>query len=53
MPFDTEFMDKYLHLLYNTGNDRYSGHGYSGNDRFSGTKPLTTQFYLLLVESPL
>ena len=39
MPFDTEFMDKYLHLLYNTGNDRYSGHGYSGNDRFNGTKP--------------
>ena len=23
-----------------TGNDRYSGHGYSGIDRFSGTKPL-------------
>ena len=22
-----------------TGNDRYSGHGYSGIDRFSGTKP--------------
>ena len=22
----------------NTGNDRYSGHGYSGIDRFSGTK---------------
>ena len=21
-----------------TGNDRYSGHGYSGIDRFSGTK---------------
>ena len=36
-----------------TGNDRYSGHGYSGIDRYSGQKPLTTQFYLLLVESPL
>ena len=24
--------------LKNTGNDRYSGHGYSGIDRFSGTK---------------
>ena len=23
----------------NTGNDRYSGHGYSGIDRYSGTKP--------------
>ena len=23
-----------------TGNDRYSGHGYSGIDRYSGTKPL-------------
>ena len=23
----------------NTGNDRYSGHGYSEIDRFSGTKP--------------
>ena len=22
-----------------TGNDRYSGHGYSGIDRYSGTKP--------------
>ena len=22
----------------NTGNDRYSGHGYSGIDRYSGTK---------------
>ena len=39
--------------LPHTGNDRYSGHGYNGIDRFSGTKPLTTQFYLLLVESPL
>ena len=29
-------MDKAL--LYSTGNDRYSGHGYSGIDRFSGTK---------------
>ena len=25
--------------LRNTGNDRYSGHGYSGIDRYSGTKP--------------
>ena len=24
--------------LLSTGNDRYSGHGYSGIDRFSGTK---------------
>ena len=24
--------------LRNTGNDRYSGHGYSGIDRYSGTK---------------
>ena len=24
--------------LCNTGNDRYSGHGYSGIDRYSGTK---------------
>ena len=23
----------------NTASDRFSGHGYSGNDRFSGTKP--------------
>ena len=23
---------------FNTGNDRYSGHGYSGIDRYSGTK---------------
>ena len=23
----------------NTGNDRYSGHGYSGIDRYSGMKP--------------
>ena len=30
-------MDKAL--LYSTGNDRYSGHGYSGIDRCSGTKP--------------
>ena len=27
-----------LTKLANTGNDRYSGHGYSGIDRFSGTK---------------
>ena len=28
------------HSLYqhSTGNDRYSGHGYSGIDRYSGTK---------------
>ena len=25
-------------LPLNTGNDRYSGHGYSGSDRYSGTK---------------
>ena len=25
-------------LFLNTGNDRYSGHGYSGIDRYSGTK---------------
>ena len=24
--------------LLSTGNDRYSGHGYSGIDRYSGTK---------------
>ena len=29
-------MDKAL--LYSTGNDRYSGHGYSGIHRYSGTK---------------
>ena len=27
-----------LLFIPNTGNDRYSGHGYSGIDRFSGTK---------------
>ena len=27
-----------LTMLKNTGNDRYSGHGYSGIDRSSGTK---------------
>ena len=27
-----------LASLNNTGNDRYSGHGYSGIDRYSGTK---------------
>ena len=25
--------------IKSTGNDRYSGHGYSGIDRYSGTKP--------------
>ena len=36
-----------------TGNDVYSGDHYSGNDGYSGLNPLTTQFYLLLAESPL
>ena len=35
-----------------TGNDGYSGDRYSGNDGYSGQKTLTTQFYLLLAESP-
>ena len=30
-----------------------SGHFFSGNDRFCRRKPLTTQFYLLTVESPI
>ena len=27
-----------MKIITNTGNDRYSGHGYSGIDRYSGTK---------------
>ena len=30
---------KKLRRVENTGNDRYSGHGYSGIDRYSGTNP--------------
>ena len=29
---------KVCNAYFSTGNDRYSGHGYSGIDRFSGTK---------------
>ena len=36
-----------------TGNDRYSGHGIVESTALVEQKPLTTQFYLLLVESPL
>ena len=35
------FIEHCLNLLYrlfNTDNDRYSGHGYSGIHRYSGTK---------------
>ena len=32
------FLDN-MNIKVNTGNDRYSGHGYSGIDRYSGTKP--------------
>ena len=28
-----------IKLFQSTASDRFSGHGYSGNDRFSGTKP--------------
>ena len=38
-----------------TGNDRYSGHGYSGIDRYSGTNTPDDAilFTVMLVESPL
>ena len=32
------FLQDTLRCLANTGNDRYSGHGYSGIHRYSGTK---------------
>ena len=37
-----DFMSNLLQQTHggdNTGNDRYSGHGYSGIDRYSGTTP--------------
>ena len=40
--------------MYYIHSDRlFSGHCFSGNDRFCRRKPLTTQFYLLTVESPI